>query len=543
MCLPAAASPAAQGPSSTPSQLLVFVGGKSLGSEESTLQRTAEGWVVSGSGRLAPPLDLTTRRITVRYDASWKPLELTVDALSRGSPFSIHTVFDGTNARNDVIQLGQPTKKVDAVSPDTVVLPNLFFSSYEALAARLAAMPGESATLPAYIAPQAEIRVTASRLDTQTIETTRGTVTAHRYSLTFDNPGSPLPAELWTDDGGRLLRLEVAAQGLVVIRDDIGAVTARRQNITRAGDESVRIAANGFNLIGTLSKPSGPGDEKGRYPAVILVAGADPHDRDETIAGIPLFGEIAGGLADQGFRVLRYDKRGVGQSGGRADGASLADYADDVLAAVKFLRDRKDVGDDRIAVMGYSEGALVALLAASREKHIKALVLAAAPSGTGGELVLEQQQHVLEKLSLPPAEKGARVALQKKIQAAVLGEGDWKDVPVDLRRQADTEWFRSFLAFSAASVMDDVKQPILILHGERDTEIVPSHAEKLAAIARARKKMPADSVKVVMLPELNHIFVPAKTGETSEYASLAEKKVSPEVANAAAAFLKEKLSK
>jgi hypothetical protein len=193
MCLPAWSSPAAQGPSSQTSQLLVFVGGTALGSEESTLQRTAEGWVVSGSGRLAPPLDLTTRRVTVRYDASWKPLELTVDALSRGSPFSIHTVFNGTNATNDVIQLGQPSQKIDTVSADALVLPNLFFSSYEALAARLAAMSTESTTLPAYIAPQAEIRVSASRLDTQTIETTKGTVRriATRSRSTTPAPLSP----------------------------------------------------------------------------------------------------------------------------------------------------------------------------------------------------------------------------------------------------------------------------------------------------------------------------------------------------------------
>ena len=84
-------------------------------------------------------------------------------------------------------------------------------------------------------------------------------------------------------------------------------------------------------------------------------------DRDSVVSGVPIFGEIAGALADAGYIVVRYDKRGIGQSGGRAEAATLADYADDVRAAVKLLADRKDVDPKRIAVIGHSEGGIVAL--------------------------------------------------------------------------------------------------------------------------------------------------------------------------------------
>ena len=77
--------------------------------------------------------------------------------------------------------------------------------------------------------------------------------------------------------------------------------------------------------------------------------------------------------------VVRYDKRGIGQSGGRAESASLADYAEDVRAAVKMLADRKDVDPKRIAVVGHSEGGLVALIAAAKEKRIAAVGLIATP--------------------------------------------------------------------------------------------------------------------------------------------------------------------
>ena len=98
----------------------------------------------------------------------------------------------------------------------------------------------------------------------------------------------------------------------------------------------------------------------------MLIAGCGPLDRDETAYGIPIFAQLANALADAGFAVVRYDKRGVGQSGGRSEFATLNDYAEDVVAVIKFLEKRKDIDPKRIALVGHSEGAAVALLAARR---------------------------------------------------------------------------------------------------------------------------------------------------------------------------------
>ena len=121
--------------------------------------------------------------------------------------------------------------------------------------------------------------------------------------------------------------------------------------------------------------------------------------------------------------MLRYDKRGTGQSGGREEAATIDDYAEDVRAAVTFLRERKDVDPKRVVLFGHSEGAWVALVAASKdEENVAAVVLAGGASGTGGQLVLEQQSHLVENTTLSPAERQARIDLQKHIQAAVVGE-------------------------------------------------------------------------------------------------------------------------
>ena len=120
------------------------------------------------------------------------------------------------------------------------------------------------------------------------------------------------------------------------------------------------------------------------------------------------------------------------------------------MAVRRFLSKRKDVDDRRIAIFGHGEGTAVALIAASRDKDIASVILAAGASGPGADLVLEQQQAVLAASTLSEEEKAARIALQRRVQAAVLGTGEWKDVPDDVRRQADTPWFRSFLAFDPA---------------------------------------------------------------------------------------------
>ena len=198
--------------------------------------------------------------------------------------------------------------------------------------------------------------------------------------------------------------------------------------------------------------------------------------------------------------MLRYDKRGVGQSGGRSEFATLSDYADDAVAVVKFLEKRKDIDPKRIALVGHSEGAWVALLAARRAGSVSAVGLIAGVGTTGAQLNLEQQQYAFRAANTAEAERAAKVELQKKVQAAVLTGKGWDDVPADIRKQAESPWFASFLAFDPAPLVAKLDQPILVIHGALDTQVPPHHAEKLGALANARKKAPkTDVVRVPVL--------------------------------------------
>jgi hypothetical protein len=342
----------------------------------------------------------------------------------------------------------------------------------------------------------------------------------------------PVEADVWADSNGRLLRVSVPSQGLEVVREDVASVATRRVPISRPNDEQVRIPGNGFVLAGTLSKPAKAGSM--RLPAVLLVGGSGPTDRDELIFGIPIFGQLADAVADAGFIVLRYDKRGVGTSGGRDEAATLADYADDVRAAVKFLSERKDVDPRRIAVVGHSEGGIVAMLAAARDRRIAALALLSTPGVTGAELNLEQVKHALDRTTRSAADKQATIELQKKIQQAVLTGSGWEPLAA-YRKQADTPWFQSFLAFDPARVMRDIRQPVLIVQGDLDTQVAPANAGRLEALAGQRKNRPA--AQVVRVHGINHLLVPATTGEADEYPNLRDKRVSAEVSRAIVSWL------
>lgn len=525
-------------PKSQPVDFTVFVQGMAVGAEQVTVARTPQGLTITGSERIGPPLSLTTRVAEVRYSTDGRPLTCLIEGSVRDEALVMRTNVSGTTATTEFVRGTTPGQKTDEIPADALLLPNIFFGAYEALAARLAgAKAGDR--LNVYIPPQSAVIVSVTSVSDDRVRTQAGLLQVRRYALEFSSPNRPTGVELWTDPGGRLLRFSVPAQTFDIIRADIAAVSSRREPVARANDEPINIPANGFSLTGTLSQPAVKPSPAVRLPAVVLVSGSAPTDRDETVAGIPIFGQIASALADAGFVVVRYDKRGVGQSGGRAETTTLADYAEDAMAAVKFLRNRPDVDRRRIALLGYGEGGTVATYAASRDGDVAALVLVAAPGLTGAAYVLEQQRHLLSLMDIPDADKRAKVALQEKLHEAVLSGKGLDAIPANLRRQADTPWFRSFLAFDPDKVLRKCDQPLLIVQGGMDREVAPVNADRLEAIAKARKGRPGQAVKVARFPALNHLMVQAPTGEMDEYDHLADKTVSHDVVSAIDAWLKD----
>jgi hypothetical protein len=534
------ATQAGQAPPSSPvSNFSVFFRAAQIGTEQVAVSREAAGWTITSSGRIGAPIELITKALQIRYDADWRPLELNLEATARGQAVVMRIAVAGTTATSRLTAGAQPTSEgTHTIDQAAVLLPNPFLAAYEAVAARLSTAASGS-TISAYqgAAVPVTIRVGQSRIEQ--IQTVSRLIEARRTQVTLSIPGAPeLDAEIWGDEVGRLLRVSVPAQALEYVRDDIASVSTRRVVISRPGDEQVRLPANGFMLAGTLSRPAGAG--AGRRPIVVLVGGSGPTDRDETVAGIPVLGQLAGALADAGYLVLRYDKRGVGQSGGRVETAGLVEFAEDLRAAVKYMADRKNADARRIAVIGHSEGGAIALLAAARDRRIAAVVLMAASGVSGHDLVLAQQKRLLDRSNLSEADKQAKIDYQRRIHEAVMTGKGWETLPADIRRQADTSEFQSLLRHDPAEIVPRVRQPLLIVHGMLDRQVDPSNADRLEALARARKR--GGTVDVTKIPGVNHLFVPATTGEVEEYSALVDKRVSPAVSSSIVAWLAKTLA-
>jgi pimeloyl-ACP methyl ester carboxylesterase len=514
-----------------------FLRGVPLGTEQVALTRIADGWTIAATGRLGAPLDVVARRVQVRYTTDWRPVEFTFDGTVRGQTQTIRTTVQGTTATTDISTGGQTAQKSDSIDAAALlILPGSFFGPYEALAARLrSATPGT--TIPLYSVPGVSFIGRVGESAAEQIQTTARLIGARRTRVTLALPGAPVEITIWTDETGRMIRLSAPGQSLEVVREDIAAVSSRTVTISRPNDERVSIPSNGFSLAGTISKPA---SASGKLPAVALVGASGPTDRDGLAFGVPILGEIAGTLADAGFLVVRYDKRGIGQSGGRAESANLLDYAEDLRAAVKVLERRKDVDRKRIAAIGHSEGGTVVLIAAAKDKRIAAVAVLGTPGMTGADIVLAQQQRLLNRSAMSAEDKQKKVDAQKRIHDAVISGKGLELLAPEVRRAVDNAEYQSLLVADPVKIVAGVRQPLLIVQGDLDTQVEPSNADRLEALARTRKN--AQPVEVVKIPGVNHLLVSAATGEVDEYPTLRDKHVSPAVTQAIVTWLKKTLS-
>ncbi|MCA1625138.1 MAG: alpha/beta fold hydrolase [Acidobacteria bacterium] len=308
-------------------------------------------------------------------------------------------------------------------------------------------------------------------------------------------------------------------------------------------DEEIVIRMNGYQLAGTLSLPSGV---RRPVPAVILITGSGQQTRDEAIPIPGLenyrpFRQIAEHLAARGIAVLRVDDRGMGSSTGKETlaAATTSSFADDTRAQIAFLRGRREIDPNRIALVGHSEGGSIAMMIAATDARIRAIVLIAAMGKTGREVNLAQQEEALaQATNLTEEKKNELRAEQRRILQTVIEGGDTSQLPPQARQFLP--WFREFLTFDPRVVIQRVRQPVLILQGALDWQVTADHA---ALLERAARETGNREVTARVFPGLNHLFLPARTGAWSEYSTLTTTALSVELLNALSTWLEARLDR
>ncbi|MEU4341690.1 alpha/beta fold hydrolase [Nocardia sp. NPDC023852] len=301
--------------------------------------------------------------------------------------------------------------------------------------------------------------------------------------------------------------------------------------------EDVTYRSGDITIAGTLTEPQGTGP----FPAILMITGSGPQDRDEELMGHKPFLLLADTFTRAGYAVLRTDDRGVGSTGGKLDDANYTDLANDAAAGVSYLRARPDIDPGRVGLFGHSEGGYLAPLVASRSDSGVAFVVLMAGPGVPGSDVLVEQTRLIAAANGTPAEK-ADTQLRQTIEvAALLKVGDMagakeqarkynESLPADQRRPADqvgaeiTPNLAALVAYDPAPALTALRVPVLAFFGGKDLQVPAAQSEQ-----PMRDHLAADpDATVYVFPGLNHLMQPTETGLPGEYRSI-ETTISPEV--------------
>ena len=313
---------------------------------------------------------------------------------------------------------------------------------------------------------------------------------------------------------------------------------------------TVPVMADGkesHRLAGTLTVPK----EAKPIAVVIMASGSGPQDRDESLLGHKPFWVIADHFGRHRIAVLRLDDRGVGKSTGDHDTATTADFADDIEAAVKYVKSQTELKQLPLGIAGHSEGGLIAPLVAARNKSVGFIVLLAGPSVDGATVAYNQVKRLATSAGDPPPAVEAKLQMNKALvdamrsnpdgDAKVIADAALEDLAEQLTEEqlqpaeeliragavrVATPWFRFFATYDPAPTLRNVTCPVLAIFGEKDIQVAPDvHAPVMQEAVKAAGN-PQSVVKT--LDGLNHLFQPAKTGGVDEYESI-ETTVAPQV--------------
>lgn len=314
-------------------------------------------------------------------------------------------------------------------------------------------------------------------------------------------------------------------------------------------EDEVVFKSGTILFSGTLTRPKG--DANAKYPAVILLTGSGPHNRDENIYGFRIFEKIADYLTRKGIAVLRYDDRGVGGSTGNKMLSTTEDFVGDALSAVEFMKKQNNIDVNKIGLLGHSEGGIIASMAAARSNIITFIVLMSSSGVDGGDLILEQQKLLLKSVNASDSIITQNLELQKKINDALRNDKDINDLKGDIRKFAEEDynnlsanikasiqdkeaylnsnvqsqiavfnnpWFRFFVKNNPYDALLKVTIPVFMTFGELDLQVpVEQNKPKMEeALTKAGNK----HFKSVIFPKANHLYQEAKTGNPSEYSEL-----------------------
>lgn len=298
-------------------------------------------------------------------------------------------------------------------------------------------------------------------------------------------------------------------------------------------EEVAYSSAPGVTLSATLTIPDG----KGPFPAVLLLPGSGPVDRDETYLGHKPFAVLSDYLTRRGFVTLRADKRGRGKSGGDYHAATTHDFAVDAAAGLAFLKARREVDPHKTGITGHSEGGIIGPMVAAKDRSVAFVVTIGGPA-LRGEVILPLQKAIdMRGHGAPEAVIAKSAVTDAKIFALAKGPGAEAEVRAAIKALLTADdpslpppaveglsgafaspWMRAFLPLDPAEALQQVQAPILMIFGDKDTQVPSGENLPVAKAALAHNTR----ARVLVMPGKNHLLQNAVTGLEDEYGKINE---------------------
>lgn len=505
----------------------IFKAGKPFGTETYEVIRGDDGVVSAGDVTLNIPGGFS-QRVTLRTDTTGQPVEFRVDRIAGEKPAKLEVTFAGGKASLRSEADGQHrTQEIDFAAGGVVLWGNVFHH-FLFLIERYDFHKGGLQTFHLFPSKTALIEAKESR--EITLEGR-----SHSLEHLFVDIEGIFGIDLFRLDGG-LIKIAVPLQRIEAVLEGVPGldrttelhVAPRPHNESAATNapqihaEDVRFpSSDGVYLAGTLTWPE---NATPPFPGVVLVSGSGPQDRNEDTIGsggihYGIFRIIAQWLSAAGIAVLRYDDRGVAESGGVFESAGLFDLAEDARSAIRFVSSHPLLDARRLGIVGHSEGGLIAALVAAKDPSIRAIALMGTLAHSLDHILLRQFERFASALRTDKARDEA-VERREKSLATLKQTGDWEspDVEDEFRNNVpkiQRKWFEEHFAINPELVLQQVKCPVAILHGALDVQVDPANADRLR---EALEQAGHTDHLVMILPHLDHLFIPSSGRGLSEYA-------------------------
>jgi hypothetical protein len=464
------------------------IGGHSAGSSTIVIRRSGGTLDIGESASLAGVVVISDRKIVA---ATFANLSYVADANGQHAALT----FSGNEA---TLSAGAVHSKIAAPADAPFVVSDNMVAGFALIPAALQVTGAKQLTLACVCGAFVAVPVTVASHPTAP----PAGVPSGDADVTVEVEGQT--ATLWFNPQTEVLdHFELPAQELTIalrsydpkIAPLVRAVAATPLPLpqTRYTSRDVSIKTDdGVTLAGTLSVPNATATP---LPGFVFVHGSGCIDRDETIGPNKVFAQLANRLSNDGYAVLRYDKRSCAKSGGKfpVRDRLIADARD----AIAYLRSQPGVDPKRIYVLGHSEGGELAPSIAIVDGRLRGIVLLAPPA-----LPLEQilKQQLLRKVS-----SADRAAMEKQVAAELDAIASGK------KPSATNRWLQSSFGVDPAALIARVPCPILILQGTKDIQVLPADTPRLVAAAQNAHR----NLTVVMLQDDDHLFIKLPPDEPS----------------------------